>query len=100
MNRISICLSVFAASVFFAGGARAQGSDNCATATIIAGTGTFAVDTTGATDSPQQSSACPIAHADVWFRWTAAATQTISVSSCGGTSSDTVLAVYPVTACP
>src|SRR5436190_59604 len=100
MNRISICLSVFAASVFVGAGARAQGSDNCATATIISGTGSFAVNTSGATDSPQQSNACPAAHADVWFSWTAAATQTISLSSCGGTSSDTVLAVYPVTACP
>ena len=77
-----------------------QGANNCASATPISGLGTFNVVTTGATDSTQQSGACPVAHADVWFVWTAPATQSVDISTCGGTSADTVLAVYAGSACP
>jgi hypothetical protein len=80
--------------------AAAQGSDDCSTATPIAGAGTFVVSTVGATDSPQQTGTCPTAHHDVWFAWTAAATQSVRVSLCSGTMTDTVLAVYPGTTCP
>jgi len=80
--------------------AGAQGSDDCGTATPISGSGTFAVSTVGSTDSPQQAGSCPTAHHDVWFAWTATATQSMSLTSCGGTSADTVLAVYPGSSCP
>jgi hypothetical protein len=78
----------------------AQGADNCASATPISGTGTFAVNTAGSSDSSQQSGACPVAHHDVWFRWTAGATQSVDLSLCGGASIDTVLAVYAGSSCP
>jgi hypothetical protein len=80
--------------------ALAQGTDDCAGATPLAGLGTFPVNTLGATDSPQQSGSCPTAHADVWFVWTASATQFVDVSLCGGTGADTVLAVYSGSGCP
>ena len=78
----------------------AQGSDDCSTATPISGSGTFAVTTVGASDSAQQTGFCPTAHNDVWFAWTATATSSMRLSLCGGTTTDTVLAVYPGTACP
>jgi len=80
--------------------ALAQGSDDCASATPISGYGTFAVNTTGATDSAQQSSSCTTAHSDVWFVYTATVTQLLPISLCNGTSADTVLAVYAGSGCP
>jgi len=90
---ISACLSL-------AAGVSAQGSNSCTTATAISGTGTFSVSTTGATDSAQQPSICPTIHRDVWFAWTATATQSMSLTTCGGTSADTVIAVYAGAGCP
>jgi hypothetical protein len=78
----------------------AQGSNDCATATAISGTGTFPVSTIGATDSPQQSGACPVAHNDVWFQWTATHTGGANVTTCGLASVDTVLAAYDASGCP
>jgi hypothetical protein len=78
----------------------AQGSNDCSSATPISGSGPFAVNTAGATDSPQQSGVCPTAHADVWFVWTAGATGSIDLSLCGGTGADTVAAVYSGSSCP
>jgi len=80
--------------------ALAQGSDDCASATPISGAGTFALSTIGATDSPQQPGACPVVRRDVWFLWTASATENVDVSLCSGVSADTVLAVYLGAACP
>jgi hypothetical protein len=78
----------------------AQGSNDCATATPIAGYGTFPVDTTGATDSVQQTGFCATAHKDVWFLYSATVTQLLPISLCGGTTADTILAVYPGSGCP
>src|SRR5690349_2822870 len=80
--------------------ASAQGSNECATATPISGFGAFAVDTTGATDSAQQTGACATAHNDVWFVYSATVTQLLPISLCGGTSADTIIAVYPGSGCP
>ena len=80
--------------------AAAQGANDCANAVSIVGPGAFAVSTIGATDSPQQTGLCPVAHCDVWFVWTSTMTATMEVSLCGGTTMDTVLAVYPGPGCP
>jgi len=80
--------------------AAAQGSDNCATATLISGTGTFAVSTVGSTTSTQQSGACPTAFHDVWFLWTAPVSEGMSLSTCGATTTDTVVAIYAGPLCP
>ncbi|MCY2960275.1 MAG: hypothetical protein NTY35_08915 [Planctomycetota bacterium] len=79
---------------------RAQGSNSCSSATVIAGTGTFGVNTAGATDSLEQPGGCPSIHADVWFAWTATATQNMNLATCGGTAADTVVAVYATSSCP
>ncbi|MBK7641896.1 MAG: hypothetical protein IPJ19_02425 [Planctomycetes bacterium] len=80
--------------------ASAQGADDCSAASPIAGTGTFAISTIGSTDSPQQTGACSTIHHDVWFLWTAPATQSMQLSTCNGTFADTVVAVYPGASCP
>jgi hypothetical protein len=100
MNRILGIAVAAACSVVVSSSSFAQGSNSCTTATVISGTGTFAVSTVGATTSSQQSAACVTANRDVWFRWTAASTETMQLSTCGGTSTDTVVAVYAGSACP
>jgi len=92
--RCTLALALSGAPAF------AQGNNDCSTATPIVGAGTYVVSTIGATDSPQQPGQCPTIHRDVWFVWTAAATENVDVSLCGGVSSDTVLAVYAGSACP
>ena len=76
------------------------GSDDCSSALVIAGTGTFPFDTTGATTSSQQSGSCTTANLDVWFRWTAASSGPATLSLCGGTTQDTVIAAYNGAGCP
>ena len=100
MQRYLRPLFVFTACALFVAHASAQGSDDCSTATSISGTGTFAVSTVGSTDSSQQSSSCVTAHHDVWFLWTASVSQSMTFSTCGGTSADSVIAVYPGPNCP
>ena len=95
LTRSTILLALSSAPAF------AQGSDNCATATPISGLGNFSVTTVGATTSSQQTGACPTANSDVWFLWTAPATQMVDIGLCGGVGgADSVLAVYPGSACP
>ena len=81
-------LSVLAAT------ARAQGGDDCAAPTAISGLGTFPVATTGATDSTQQGGVCVAVHNDVWFRWTAPASGSATLETCGGATVDTVAAAW------
>ncbi|MCY2959058.1 MAG: hypothetical protein NTY35_02745 [Planctomycetota bacterium] len=78
------------------------GADDCANASTfaISGTGTFAVDSTTATDSPQIGTGCVQAHRDVWFQWTATYTGNIELNLCGGTTTDSVVAVWAGSACP
>src|SRR5438552_7433920 len=78
------------------------GSDDCANASqnAISGVGTFTVDTTAATDSPQIGTGCVQPHHDVWFQWTATYTGTLEMNLCGGTSSDSVIAAWAGSACP
>lgn len=88
----------------------AGGSDSCATPDVIAGLGTFAVSTIGATTGAegQNEPLCLIfgqaaIHRDVWFAWTAPASGNTVISLCGGTTptfADTKLAVYAGGACP
>ena len=100
MNRTSIAVFALASLAFCGARAHAQGGDDCTAATPISGPGTFNVSTIGSTDSPQQTGLCPTAHRDVWFSWTAASTQSMSLSTCGGVGADTVLAVYAGPGCP
>ncbi len=72
-------------------------TDDCASATTIAGEGTWTYSSLGAsTDGP---SPCASIGSDVWFSWTAIATDTFTLSTCSGTNYDSAIAVYP-SGCP
>ncbi|MEX1025402.1 MAG: hypothetical protein WD226_10025, partial [Planctomycetota bacterium] len=85
-------LALVVPSLCLAGAASAQGA-TCATAAPIAGTGTFNFSNVGATnDGP--AFACGNIAADVWYAWTAPASDSYTFDTCTGTSFDSVLAVY------
>jgi hypothetical protein len=73
------------------------GNDSCTTP-AVAVDGPNPWDNTGATlDGPQP---CGLIGSDVWYTYTAAASGTVVASFCGGTGTDTVLAVYNIATCP
>jgi len=77
----------------------AQGSDTCATAQSIVGTGQFAFDTSTATTDGVPDAMCNFfslqqINNDVWFSWIAPNSGSFTVSTCGQTSVDTKIAVY------
>jgi hypothetical protein len=89
--------------------------DECGGAQVIAGSGSFYVDTTGgsfttcgATDGgyAQNEALCYAfgtsnVHNDVWFEWTASGSGLATVTVCnGGISWDTKIAAYPGGTCP
>ncbi|MCY2960271.1 MAG: thrombospondin type 3 repeat-containing protein, partial [Planctomycetota bacterium] len=87
-------------AVLSASGARAQGTDSCTTPTLVTGAGPHAFNNASATNGAQ-SSVCSVTCAkDVWFRWTAPTTGTYTLSLCGLTTIDSVVAVYAGTGCP
>ncbi len=92
-------LATLFALCLFAVPARAQGADDCSNPTTIAGFGAFPFNTLAATDTPLLSG-CGAVSRDVWFRWTAPATQDCTVSLCGTAGFDTRLAVYAGSGCP
>ena len=84
-------------------------NDDCATPSVIGGPGPFSFDTTNATTGTagQNEANCfffgtPGIDLDLWYKWTAPSTGTVTLSACGLTSNlDTKVAVYPFTgACP
>ncbi|MBL8860711.1 MAG: hypothetical protein JNK02_01765 [Planctomycetes bacterium] len=77
----------------------AQGTDSCTTPTPIAGLGPHAFNN-GSAATGTNAAMCAAATRDVWFRWTAPSTAIYTVTTCGGASTDTVLAVYAGTGCP
>ena len=72
-------------------------NDSCTTpATAVDGPNAW--DNTGATlDGPQP---CGAIGSDVWYTYTATGTGSSTASFCGGTGTDTVLAIYNVATCP
>src|SRR5262245_54310165 len=77
--------------------AAAQGSDLCASATSITGTGSFAFDTSSAaTDGPAQVGCTPSGqiHGDLWWSWFCTTTEPYAISTCATIGFDTALAVY------
>lgn len=84
-------------------------NDDCATPTAIAGTGNFNFDNALATASPEGQgipgcSAQPgaltnFAH-DVFFCWTPDCDGIVTITTCGLTQVDTVIALYRGCACP
>jgi hypothetical protein len=100
MKRVQHVLLVLFGLLSFAAGARAHGSDDCASATPISGPGTYAVTNVGATTGPQQGTSCIAVNRDVWFVWTATQTRTVTFATCGGTSGDTVITAWNGSTCP
>jgi hypothetical protein len=79
--------------------AAAQGSDLCANAQIINGTGTFPFDNTAATKDGGPDPLCMSGgqddiDADVWFSWIAPNDGVFALDTCGQTTVDTKVGVY------
>jgi len=96
--------------VVSAGSLFAQGSDACPTAQPITGTGAFPFDNTVATTDGVPDTLCGAGTLgnitkDVWFAWTASASGTYTLNTCGQTTIDSKVAVYdgvcggPILAC-
>ncbi len=80
-------------------------NDGCSAATVISGNGPFNFDTTLASTGAegQAESLCGANTAvarDVWYLWTAPTSSTYAVTTCGTTTLDTKIAVYPAVGCP
>ncbi len=78
--------------------ALAQGSDLCATAQAISGTGTFPFTNVGATTDGVADPLCNFFGQsditnDVWFAWTATSTGLVTISTCTLTTIDSKIAV-------
>lgn len=67
-------------------------NDTCAAATLVTGSGPFAFDNTYATNDGLAGT-CVATARDVYFRWVAPVSALTTVTTCGLTSADTVLAV-------
>ena len=82
-----------------------NGSDDCATATAIGGSGSWSCDTTAATTGTEGQSSCyafgtsalPL---DIWYEWTADVTGDAIVGTCGTINWDSKIAVYAGAGCP
>jgi hypothetical protein len=83
-----------------------NGSDACASATPISGSGTFNFNTVGATTDGVAHPACTFfgngqTFSDIWYSWTADCTGTTTLSLCGGATHDSKVVVYTGTSgCP
>ena len=83
------------------------GGDDCASPSVIAGQGNFLFDNSAATQGTQGQAegiclfyGSTQIHRDVWFDWTANATGTATLSTCGNTTVDTKVAAYAGGGCP
>ncbi len=92
--RVLSSLSAAACSaIILSGLAAAQSSDECSNATAASGYGSFSFNNASATTS-NNGTPCGQIGRDIWFAWTAPVTENAELSTCGGASFDTVLAVY------
>jgi len=103
MNKLSIAAALIACVT----SAMAQGTDTCTSPTIVVGTGPFSFDNTTATTGVQGQTealctqfATTVLKKDVWFTWNATFSGSAIVTTCGATTVDTKVAVYPGSACP
>ena len=99
--RSSFVLSICAAAGMACAVHAQPANDHCDSAEIISGTGGFGLDSTGAdTDGAADTCATGNIYQDVWFQWTALATEVVTFSLCDSTGNDTVIAVYDGAGCP
>jgi hypothetical protein len=78
--------------------AQPTGSDTCANATPISGTGLFNFNNQNVGPYEADFATCGMSK-DVWFRWTAPGAGQVIFTTCGLAESDTVLAVYAGSSC-
>ena len=75
-------------------------NNSCSTPVVVTAGGTYTTATCAATtDGPATGTCGPSMTKDVWYRFTPASNGTLSLDTCGS-SFDTMLAVYPSSACP
>ena len=95
-----------ASAVTMAAAAMAQpANDACASAQAIAGYATFDFNSVGATTDGLSNATCNLFGSnqifnDVWFCWTAPASEAVLVETCGIASYDTKIAAYQGCGCP
>ena len=82
-----------------------NGSDDCASAPAISGSGSFSCDTTAATTGAEGQDACDqfgsvAVPNDVWYEWTADVTGDAVVGTCGTVDWDSKIVVYAGSGCP
>ncbi|MCH2105571.1 MAG: hypothetical protein MK291_02890 [Planctomycetes bacterium] len=82
-----------------------NGSDDCASAPQISGSGQWSVDTTAATTGAEGQASCyafgtSAVPNDVWYEWTADADGDVVVSTCNLINWDSKIAVYAGAGCP
>ncbi|MEM1450968.1 MAG: lectin-like protein [Planctomycetota bacterium] len=92
-------LTLLSAALCASAPAFGQGSDDCASAQAISGSGPFAYDTAGATTDGLPDPLCSFfsnddIFDDVWFSWTAADSGDHILSLCSNTTGDSKIAVY------
>lgn len=79
-------------------------NDNCSNAIAVSDGATSFSNVFATTDGPSEPLSCTFfgdsgVESDVWYRYTASCTGTVTASLCGS-SYDTKLALYPGTSCP
>jgi hypothetical protein len=75
-------------------------NDACSSPTPLSGYQSVDFSTAGATSDALGDSGCTLIYNDVWFCWTATATDTVEMATCTNTTWDTKLAVYAGCGCP
>jgi hypothetical protein len=98
--KILIASTALLAGAITTAPAMAQGGDDCASATAIAGQGTHNFDSSAATTGTQGQIECGGFSSDIWFTWTADATGLAVINTCTGATFDTKLAAFPGAGCP
>ncbi len=77
----------------------APANDDCLNAQVITGFGTFGYDNRGATTGGEANPACGPLGEDVWFRWNAPCTGSVTLSTCLLNTTDDLFAVYQGSNC-
>jgi hypothetical protein len=81
-------------------------NDDCTTPFAISGPGTYNFDNTLATTGTQYAATCGAIYKDAWWTYTATATGTATLTTCGfmlnppGNTFDTKVAIYAGAGCP
>lgn len=99
LNSVACCLAM--GLVASAASGQVVNANECPSATVINGTGTFSFDTRGATAStnPPAFNGSITMNYDVWARWTAPQTGWLTLSTCVGSTQFGNVTVYQGTDC-